>query len=145
MYDMFRLLALAKYDERYVIPTAHAEEAHALEELATECSVSEYQTGNQGAFGEGSGALTPIAVENFQMLQARQTADTLVGGGSKAGRVNLLNWDGKGMPEGLFPGEGRSLGAGATEEALREGEGMPMGADPSASQDLGAIPPEDIR
>ena len=40
MYDMYRLLAIAKYDERYVIPPAHAEQAHALEELATECSVS---------------------------------------------------------------------------------------------------------
>ena len=36
MYEMFRLLALAKYDERYVIPTAHAEQAHSLEELATD-------------------------------------------------------------------------------------------------------------
>ena len=79
------------------------------------------------------------------MLQARQTADTLVGGGSKEGRVNLLNWDGKGMPEGLFPGQGGSLGAGISEEARREGEGMPMGSDPSASHDRGAIPPEDIR
>ena len=38
MYDMYRLLAIAKYDERYVIPPAHAEQAHSLEELATECS-----------------------------------------------------------------------------------------------------------
>ena len=30
IYDMYRLLALAKYDERYVIPTAHAEQAHCL-------------------------------------------------------------------------------------------------------------------
>ncbi len=37
IYDMYRLLALAKYDERYVIPPAHAEQAHGLEELATEC------------------------------------------------------------------------------------------------------------
>ena len=44
LYDMFRLLALAKYDERYVIPTAHAEQAHALEELATECSL-DYEGG----------------------------------------------------------------------------------------------------
>ena len=41
MYEMFRLLALARYEERYVIPTAHAEQAHALAELATECSVPE--------------------------------------------------------------------------------------------------------
>ena len=36
---MYRLLAIAKYDERYVIPPAHAEQAHSLEELATECSL----------------------------------------------------------------------------------------------------------
>ena len=37
------------------------------------------------------------------MLAERQTSDQLVGGGSKSGRVNLLNWDGKGTPDGLFP------------------------------------------
>ena len=49
----------------------------------------------------------PVAVENFQMLKNRQEADSLdtqlIGGGNKLGRVNLLNWDGRGMPEGLFP------------------------------------------
>ena len=103
MYDMFRLLALAKYDERYVVPSAHAEQAHALEELATECAVSEYGGGQAQPFGEGSGPLTPVAAENFAMLKERQTSDRLVGGGSTEGRVNLLNWDGKGMPDGLFP------------------------------------------
>jgi len=106
MYAMYRLLALAKYDERYVIPTAHGEEAHALEELATDCPVSGFDeelTRGSGPFGEGSGGYSTVAVENFQMLQNRQTSDQLVGGGSKAGRVNLLNWDGKGMPPGLFP------------------------------------------
>ena len=44
MYDMYRLLALAKYDERYVIPPAHAEQAHSLEELATECAL-DYEGG----------------------------------------------------------------------------------------------------
>src|SRR6476646_2794405 len=106
MYDMYRLLAIAKYDERYVIPPAHAEQAHSLEELATECSVSEYGGGQQGLFGEGSGAPTPIAVENFQMLQDRQTADSLAGPENKGTRVNLLNWDGKGSPPGLFPPKG---------------------------------------
>jgi nitrate reductase beta subunit len=103
MYDMYRLLAIAKYDERYVIPPAHAEQAHSLEELATECAVSEYGGGNPGIFGEGSGALTPIAIENFKMLQDRQTSDTIVSPSDKAGRVNLLNWDGKGTGSGLFP------------------------------------------
>jgi nitrate reductase beta subunit len=106
MYDMYRLLAIAKYDERYVIPPAHAEQAHSLEELATECSL-DYEggpgMGGSGPFGEGSGALTPIAVENFQMLQDRQTSDTIASPGDKSARVNLLNWDGKGAPSGLFP------------------------------------------
>jgi nitrate reductase beta subunit len=44
-----------------------------------------------------------VAVENFEMLKTRQTSDTLVGGAEKKGRVNLLNWDGKGAPDGLFP------------------------------------------
>ncbi|HET7761995.1 MAG TPA: nitrate reductase subunit beta [Phycicoccus sp.] len=107
MYEMFRLLALAKYGERYVIPTAHAEQAHALEELATDCPVGSYDAEQEQVFGEGSGRPVPVAVENFQMLKNRQEADhfntQLVGGGNKLGRVNLLNWDGRGMPEGLFP------------------------------------------
>ncbi len=108
MYDMYRLLALAKYEERYVIPTAHAEQAHSLEELATDCPVSNYDDQPESVFGEGSGRPMPVAVENFQMLRNRQTADSsdnqLIGGGNTRGRVNLLNWDGVGMPEGLFPG-----------------------------------------
>src|SRR5699024_10739862 len=107
VYDMYRLLALAKYDERYVIPTAHGEQAHSLEELATDCAVSGYDTQldeSSGPFGEGSGsAPTPVAVENFHMLQQRQKSDELVGAGDKSGRVIVLNWDGKGTPEGLFP------------------------------------------
>ncbi|EWT07229.1 nitrate reductase [Intrasporangium chromatireducens Q5-1] len=109
MYEMFRLLAIAKYDERYVIPTAHVEQAHGLEELATECPVDFDYEADNGTFGEGSGDLTPVAVENFRMLQQRQEADDvnrLAGGRtSLRGRVNLLNWDGKGRPSGLFPEE----------------------------------------
>ena len=109
MHDMYRLLAIAKYDERYVIPAAHAEQAHSLEELATECSLN-YDggpgMGGSGPFGEGSGAPTPIAVENFQMLQNRQTSETIAAPGDKRARVNLLNWDGKGTPTGMFPPRG---------------------------------------
>jgi nitrate reductase beta subunit len=106
IYDMFRLLALAKYDERYVIPPAHAEQAHSLEELATECSLNFEGgpgMGGSGPFGESSGAPVPVAVENFQLLRTRQTTDTLPGSGAEPTRVNLLNWDGKGAPPGLFP------------------------------------------
>ncbi|TDE88880.1 nitrate reductase subunit beta [Occultella glacieicola] len=103
---MYRLLALAKYDERYVIPPTHAEQAHGLEELATECSL-DYDGGpgmvDSGPFGEGSGSQTPLAVENFAALQRRQTSDFGTDPSDKAARVNLLNWDGNGSPSGLFP------------------------------------------
>ncbi|WP_456789344.1 nitrate reductase subunit beta [Cellulomonas sp. P5_C5] len=107
MLDMYRLLAIAKYDERYVIPPAHAEAAHGLEEIATECSL-DYEggpgMGGSGPFGEGSGSNTPLAVENFLALKDRQTADEVTPTGGQGGRVNLLNWDGKGAPPpGLFP------------------------------------------
>ena len=109
MEAMFRLLAIAKYDERYVIPPAHAEQAHNLEELATECSL-DYDggpgMGGSGPFGEGSGAGTPLAVENFRALKDRQTADTGADPASPRARVNLLNWDGRGTPGGLFPRRG---------------------------------------
>ncbi|WP_337061482.1 nitrate reductase subunit beta [Kineococcus sp. G2] len=111
--EMYRLLAIAKYDERYVIPTAHAEQAHKLEELATECSL-DYDggpgMGGWGPFGESSGGTTPIAVENFHMLKERQNADSMTRP-SESGRVNLLNWDGKGRPSGLFPSRDGSRGA----------------------------------
>ncbi len=74
--------------------------------LATECSL-DYEggpgMGGSGPFGEGSGGPSPIAVENFQMLRTRQTSDTIVAPDDKSNRVNLLNWDGRGTPPGLFP------------------------------------------
>jgi nitrate reductase beta subunit len=42
-------------------------------------------------------------VENFHALAARQRADTPAATAAPPRRVNLLNWDGKGRPEGLFP------------------------------------------
>jgi nitrate reductase beta subunit len=111
MYEMYRLLALAPYDERYVIPPAHSEQAHQLEELVTECAVANVDDGLEqdyagvsGPFGEGSGEQSqPIAVETLQALRTRQTSDESWGPPDKHRRVNLLNWDGQGMPRGLFP------------------------------------------
>ncbi|RBY75740.1 nitrate reductase subunit beta [Geodermatophilus sp. TF02-6] len=104
--DLHRLLAVAKYDERYVIPTAHSEAGPGMEELDAGCSL-DYEggpgMGGSGPFGEMSGGATPIAVENFQMLASRQLSDTPATPQDKEQRVNLLNWDGKGSPEGMFP------------------------------------------
>ena len=122
--DMYRLLAIAKYEERYVIPPAHAEQAHSLEELATECSL-DYEggpgMGGSGPFGEGSGVPTPIAVENFQMLQDRQTSDTVPEVASRRGRVNLLDWDGRGPPGRALPSPGRGQ-RGTTRPADKTGD-----------------------
>jgi nitrate reductase molybdenum cofactor assembly chaperone len=113
LYEMFRLLAIAKYADRYVIPTAHAEQAHALEELATECALDGdggVGMGGSGPVGEGSGRpMTPVAIENLRVLQgarAESEKAELVSGGSTRGRVNLLTWDGKGIPAGMFPADG---------------------------------------
>jgi nitrate reductase beta subunit len=112
LLDMHRLLAIAKYEERYVIPTAHAEladpiaQAHRLEELATDCSL-DYEggpgMGGSGPFGESSGGTTPIAVETFHALAERQRSDTFVDPSDGRERVNLLNWDGKGAGGRLLP------------------------------------------
>nr|WP_300052529.1 nitrate reductase subunit beta [uncultured Nocardioides sp.] len=104
LYEMYRLMAIAKYDERYVIPKAHVEQAHDLEEIG--CSL-DFDEGpgmyDSGPFGEASGRPVPVAVENFHALKQRQSTDAPAGGEELRGRVNLLNWDGNGAPPGLFP------------------------------------------
>ncbi|HET8795272.1 MAG TPA: nitrate reductase subunit beta, partial [Arthrobacter sp.] len=104
MYEMYRLMAIAKYNERYVIPKAHVEQAHNLEEMG--CSL-DFDDGPgmypSDPFGEASGKPTPVAVENFYALKQRQTTDGQTEPGELRGRVNLLNWDGRGVPRGLFP------------------------------------------
>ena len=107
IYEMYCLLAIAKYEDRYVIPTAHFERAHELEELGCSLDFDGGAYANEsGPFGEASGRPVPVAVETFQALQERQTSDTRAGEQSMRGRVNLLNWDGNGAPPGLFPARG---------------------------------------
>ena len=110
--EMYRLLAVAKYEERYVIPAAHTEQAKQLEE--TGCSL-DFDEGpgmyGSGPFGEASGVPVPVAVENFHALKVRQTSEAVLDTSSKEGRVNLLNWDGKGAPTGLFPADSDKEGS----------------------------------
>ena len=131
MLEMYRLLAIAKYEDRYVIPSAHAEQAHSLEELATECSL-DYDggpgMGGSGPFGEGSGPLEPVAVENFHILQQRQTSDTVADPGSRKAKVNLLNWDGRGKPAGLFPPQASPPGDTAPSDGPDASDGSGAGS-----------------
>ena len=95
MYEMFRLLAIAKYEDRYVIPAAHAEQAHSLEELATDCPVDfEGTMGGSGPFGSGSGGPVPVTLQLYTGAKARQTADTM----DEVAPPDLMTWDGRGMP-----------------------------------------------
>ena len=112
IYEMYRLLALAKYEERYVIPTAYVAEAHQLEAAVLEepgCSLS-FEGGpgmyESGPFGEASGGPVPVAVESFHALKHRQTSEGMAANQSRPSRVNLLNWDGRGVPPGVFPDSG---------------------------------------
>ena len=101
-YEMYRLLAIAKYEDRYVIPTAYRDQAHDLEHLG--CSLDGdggpgmYES---GPFGAGSGQPTPVAVETFHATKQRQNT----AGGGVARRMNLLDWDGGEVPSGMFPGK----------------------------------------
>jgi nitrate reductase beta subunit len=55
--DMYRLLAIAKYEDRYVIPQAHTELAGRLMEQQGTCGLDfEGGPGNCGAIGYESGA-----------------------------------------------------------------------------------------
>ncbi|MFE4965541.1 nitrate reductase subunit beta [Streptomyces sp. NPDC056660] len=80
---MYRLLAIAKYEDRYVIPTAAVGDARRLEESALPdgCSLDfdgGPGMGGDGPFGQDSGRklLPLVSVENFHLLRRRQTADT---------------------------------------------------------------------
>jgi nitrate reductase beta subunit len=109
VYAMYQLLALAKYEDRYVIPTAYAVPENLKGQVEeTACSLDfeggpgMYMTGS-GPFGEASGTPVPVAVETFHALRDRQTSETPARVGEPNARVNLLNWDGQGRPPGLFP------------------------------------------
>ncbi|MET9496494.1 nitrate reductase subunit beta [Streptomyces sp. NPDC006552] len=86
--EMYRLLAIAKYEDRYVIPTAALGDARRLEETAVpdSCSLDHADgpgMGGEGPFGGDSGntmaggrkLLPVVSVETFHLTKRRQTAD----------------------------------------------------------------------
>jgi nitrate reductase beta subunit len=104
---MYRLLAIAKYEHRYVIPSAAAADAHRLDALATGCSLD-----SDG--GPGMTAFDAMAGK-FHLSDTNGGAAPV----DKAHRINLLNWDGKDT-SGLFPTNGHSPdGAEQVEEHTR--------------------------
>jgi nitrate reductase / nitrite oxidoreductase, beta subunit len=92
--DLYRLLAIAKYEDRYVIPPAHTEEAGRLmgqhEQLF--CSLD-----TDG--GPGMGGYGPPGPHGISSYRPSETAR-----GPR--RFNLLNWNGRDRDPGMFPKAG---------------------------------------
>ena len=86
---MYRLLAIAKYADRYVIPNGAGSDAHRLDALATGCSLD-------GDGGPGMTAFDAMA-DKFHLTDTNGAAAE-----DKPVRVNLFNWDGK-STSGLVP------------------------------------------
>ncbi|MFI1682863.1 nitrate reductase subunit beta [Streptomyces sp. NPDC020607] len=90
---MYRLLALAKYDERYVVPTSYTAPAPGSDDLDAGCSLDGH---------DGPGMYDPDAFHVPPSLPASDKGAEHAGT-SLRDRVNLLNWNGRGRPDGLFP------------------------------------------
>ncbi|MBO0777147.1 MAG: nitrate reductase subunit beta, partial [Actinobacteria bacterium] len=97
--DLFRLLAIAKYEERYVIPLAHSEDAGRLaaqhEQLFSRCSLE--GDGGPGMGGQGP----PASVASFH--PGGQPGGQMFRDRDGKARFNLLGWDGRGEAPHLFP------------------------------------------
>ena len=119
MYDMYRLLALAKYDERYVIPAAHAEQAHSLEELATECSL-DYDggpgMGGSGPSGNPPGHRPRLPWRTSICSNERQTSDSLASPRTRRPR-EPAELGRQRTPAGAVPGRSRAALSAAPEAA----------------------------
>ncbi|MGB8504049.1 4Fe-4S dicluster domain-containing protein, partial [Mycobacterium sp.] len=87
--SMYRLLAIAKYSDRYVIPNGAGSDAHRLDALATGCSLD-------GDGGPGMTAFDAMS-DKFHLTDTNGIAPA-----DKSSRINLLNWDGK-STDGLVP------------------------------------------
>jgi nitrate reductase beta subunit len=98
--DLYRLLAIAKYDDRYVIPEAHAEDAGRLQSQHEQLFCSLDTDGGPGMGGAGpqdiAGFHPPEHVGDTRTFRADD------------GRVhfNLLGWNGTGPAPRLFPDGG---------------------------------------
>jgi nitrate reductase / nitrite oxidoreductase, beta subunit len=100
--DLYRLLAIAKYDDRYVIPQAHAEDAGRLMAQHEQLFCSLDTDGGPGMGGHG-----PESVEGFHPPAARPGGHTFAGDDGRE-HFNLLGWDGRTESPHLFPQRGET-------------------------------------
>jgi nitrate reductase beta subunit len=108
--DLYRLLAIAKYDDRYVVPPAHTEDAGLLMAQHEQLFCSLDTDGGPGMGGagpmKGVGEAGGGSVESFHPAgPAGPPGDSHQFRGDD-GRLhfNLLGWDGDGSAPNLFPG-----------------------------------------
>lgn len=92
IYEMYRLMAISKYNERYVIPRAHMEDAHNLEEIG--CSLE-----SDG----GPGMLYDDAFSGTGARPNPVSAGAYANTARADGKVNIFMWDGNGRPDAMFP------------------------------------------
>jgi nitrate reductase beta subunit len=103
--DLYRLLAIAKYGDRYVIPPAHTEDAGLLMSQHEQLFCSLENDGGPGMGGTGPPA---GSVESFHPARAAGPAGPpadshLFRGDDGQVHFNLLGWDGNGRNPHLFP------------------------------------------
>lgn len=99
--DLYRLLAIAKYGDRYVIPPAHAEDAGRLMSQHEQLFCSLDTDGGPGMGGHGP----PASVDTFHPAAEPGGSQTFRGDDGQL-HFNLLGWDGQGSSPHLFPGGG---------------------------------------
>ncbi|MEV5940054.1 nitrate reductase subunit beta [Streptomyces sp. NPDC051994] len=90
--DMYRLLALAKYDERYVVPTSY-----------TGSTPNDGDTDGCSLDGDGGPGMMPGRDFDADTFHAPPPERPTGSASTLRGRLNLLNWNGTGRPAGLFP------------------------------------------
>jgi nitrate reductase beta subunit len=98
--DLYRLLAIAKYEQRYVIPPAHAEEAGRLMGQHEQLFCSLDTEGGPGMGGDG-----PHGIQAWRPAGAPGQDHKFRADDGRT-RFNLLGWDGRGDAPGLFPERG---------------------------------------
>ncbi|MFD7556807.1 MULTISPECIES: nitrate reductase subunit beta [unclassified Streptomyces] len=89
---MYRLLAIAKYEDRYVIPTGYTVRDPDRVDGGGGCSLD----------GDGGPGMYTADTFHAPLVEAG-SAGAAAPPGPLHGRVNLLNWNGQGTPAGLFP------------------------------------------
>ena len=90
---MYRLLAIAKYDDRYVIPTASPEVPRGIADLglgSNDVNQEVTPMGSRAYAAVGVGAPEECAAGCFGAEPVNPTTNA-----ASVGRVNLLNWGDK--------------------------------------------------